>query len=128
MASMTVEEFIDACLSLENLIDPMSPFIQRTRPPRDRDDDEDKAEDIPRLRAKGYMEKYINPPEFLEQQRKRMEDQKQKRKKKFPEEAQRDVLQFLLDHAPLERWQRDVPRDRARRGLLLRPAGARPRS
>ena len=102
-----VEEFIDICLSLENLIDPMSPFIQRTRPPRDRDADEDKAEDIPRLRAKGYMEKYINPPEFLEQQRKRMEDQKQKRKKKFPEEAQRDILQFLVNHAPLERWQRD---------------------
>ncbi len=102
-----VEEFIDICLSLENLIDPMSPFIQRTRPPRDSDADDDKAEDIPRLRAKGYMEKYINPPEFLEQQRRRMEDQKQKRKKKFPEEAQRDVLQFLVHHAPLERWQRD---------------------
>jgi stage V sporulation protein R len=102
-----VEEFIDVCLSLENLIDPMSPFIQRTRPPRNRDEEEDKAEDIPRLRAKGYMEKYINPPEFLEQQRKRIEDKKQRRKKKFPEEAQRDVLQFLVHHAPLERWQRD---------------------
>jgi len=102
-----VEEFIDVCLSLENLIDPMSPFIQRTRPVRGGEEDDETAEDIPRLRAKGYMEKYINPPEFLEQQRKRMAEQKQKRKKKFPEEAQRDVLQFLVHHAPLERWQRD---------------------
>jgi len=102
-----VEEFIDVCLSLENLIDPMSPFIQRTRPPRGKDDEEEKVEEIPRLRAKGYMEKYINPPEFLAQQRKRMEDKKQKRKKKFPEDPHRDVLLFLINHAPLDRWQRD---------------------
>jgi stage V sporulation protein R len=102
-----VEEFIDVCLSLENLIDPMSPFIQRTRPPRDRDEDENAAaEDIPKLRAKGYMDKFINPPEFLAQQRKRMADEKS-RQKKFPEEPQRDILQFLIHHAPLERWQRD---------------------
>jgi stage V sporulation protein R len=103
-----VEEFIDVCLSLENLIDPMSPFIQRTRPPRAPDEDgEERAEEVPRLRAKGYMEKYINPPEFLEQQRKRMQDQKQKRKKKFPDEPQRDILHFLINNARLERWQRD---------------------
>ncbi len=102
-----VEEFIDVCLSLENLIDPMSPFIQRVRPVRHKDEDEEKAQDIPRLRAKGYMEKYINPPEFIEQQRRRIEEKKLKKKKKFPEEAQRDVLFFLINHAPLERWQRD---------------------
>src|SRR5687767_11954357 len=74
-----VEEFIDVCLSLENLIDPMSPFIQRTRAPRAHDEENEQAEDIPRLKAKGYMEKYINPPEFIEQQRKRLADKKQKR-------------------------------------------------
>ena len=36
---------------------------------------------------------------------------------------ERDVLLFLLEHAPLERWQRDVLDDRPRRGLLLRAAG-----
>ena len=61
-----VEEFIDTCLSLENLIDPMSQFIVRQREEGDDEDDGDVEEDVPRLRAKQYMDKYINPPEFLE--------------------------------------------------------------
>ena len=101
-----VEEYIDVALSLENLIDPMSPYIQRQRIAREVEDG-DKTEEIPRLRAKGYMDKFINPPEFLEQQKKKIEAEKTK-KKKFPEEPQRDVLLFLINNAPLERWQRDV--------------------
>lgn len=100
-----VEDFIDVCLSLENLIDPMSPFIVRKRKPRD-PDEEDKPPEIPRLRAKQYMESYINPPEFIEAQRKKMEAERQQQKR-FPEEPQRDVLAFLVDNAPLESWQRD---------------------
>ena len=30
------------------------------------------------------------------------------RQKKLPERPERDVLQFLLEHAPLERWEHDV--------------------
>jgi stage V sporulation protein R len=101
-----VEEYIDVALSLENLIDPMSPYIQRSRVPKEAEEG-GAAEEIPRLRAKGYMDKFINPPEFLEQQKKKIEAEKQK-KKKFPEEPQRDVLLFLINNAPLDRWQRDV--------------------
>lgn len=100
-----VEDFIDTCLSLENLIDPMSPYIQRAREAKPDDDD---ADDVPRLRAKQYMDKFINPPEYLEAQRKKKEDEKKKARRRFPEEPQRDVLAFLLAHAPLEPWQRDV--------------------
>ncbi|MCG8422440.1 MAG: SpoVR family protein [Proteobacteria bacterium] len=100
-----VEDFIDVCLSLENLIDPMSPFIARKAKPRE-DEDEDEVAEIPKLRAKQYMERYINPPEFLEAQRKKLEEER-KQQKKFPEEPQRDVLAFLIQHAPLDRWQRD---------------------
>jgi stage V sporulation protein R len=53
------------------------------------------------------MESFINPTEYLEEQRQKIEAEKE-RAKKFPEHAERDVLQFLLDHAPLERWERDV--------------------
>ncbi|MBK9033712.1 MAG: SpoVR family protein [Myxococcales bacterium] len=100
-----VEDFIDTCLSLENLIDPMSPYIARAREPRPDDEPDD---DVPRLRAKQYMDKFINPPEYLEAQRKKKEDEKKKARRRFPEEPQRDVLAFLLAHAPLEPWQRDV--------------------
>jgi stage V sporulation protein R len=104
-----VENFIDLCLSLENLIDPMSPYIKRARPRSDSEleaGDEETVE-VPKLRAKQYMEQYINPPEFIERQKKRQAEEKEKAKR-FPEEPQRDVLRFLIEHAPVERWQRDV--------------------
>jgi stage V sporulation protein R len=101
-----VENFIDICLSIENLIDPMSPFIVRQREARV-EEEEQGERDVPRLRAKNYMESFINPPEYLEAQRKRRDEEK-KQKRKFPEHPQRDVLQFMIQHAPLETWQRDL--------------------
>ena len=100
-----VEEFIDHCLSLENLIDPWGPFQGRHKPV---EDDEDRpAVEVPRLRSKDYMESFINPEEYLEEQRKKLEQAREK-EKRFPERPERDVLAFLLEHAPLERWERDV--------------------
>src|SRR6185436_5934193 len=103
-----VETFIDVCLSLDNLIDPYSPFIvRRAARPSDIAAEEDSASEVPRFRAKSYMDKFINPPDFLQKQRERMEKEKEK-VKKVPEQPERDVLLFLIEHAPLERWERDV--------------------
>ena len=105
-----VESFIDACLSIENLIDPMSPFIVRKAPERTAAaaaEAEAQAQEIPRLRAKGYMDKFINPPDYLETQRRRLEREREKPRRN-PPEPERDVLQFLLQNAPLESWERDV--------------------
>ena len=100
-----VEAFIDACLSIENLIDIHSPFIKRRREVRD---DDDAPKPVPhKLRSKEYMDRYINPPEFLEEQQRRLEERIE-RTKDFPERPERDVLLFLLEHARLERWQRDI--------------------
>jgi stage V sporulation protein R len=60
-----------------------------------------------RLQSKGYMENYINPPEFLDARTAEMQA-RQREKKRFPETPQRDVLFFLIDHAPLKNWQRDI--------------------
>ncbi len=103
-----VENFIDVCLSIENLIDPMSPYIARESKPAAVDENGDEVvEEVPRLRAKQYMDSYINPPEFIEKQKRKQEEQR-KQAKRFPEEPSRDVLRFLIQHAPIERWQRDV--------------------
>ena len=105
-----VESFIDSCLCLENLIDPMSPFIARRAPERTEKERQKQAEEhaeIPRIRAKSYMDKFINPPEYLEQQRRKMERERDKPQKN-PPEPERDVLLFLLQNAPLEPWERDV--------------------
>jgi stage V sporulation protein R len=71
------------------------------------DDEDDEQIQPRRLRSKGYMENYINPPEFLEA---RAEEMKAKRdeKKRFPESPELDVLLFLVEHAPLKNWQRDI--------------------
>jgi stage V sporulation protein R len=102
-----VEDFIDTCLSLENLIDPMSAYIVRTRPPRPIDEDEPEPE-VGKLRSKGYMDSFINPPSYLEAQKKKKEEEAKKLRRKFPEQPQRDVMQFLIEHAQLDHWQRDV--------------------
>ena len=60
-----------------------------------------------RLQSKGYMDAYINPPEFLEARTREIRA-KRKLKKGFPENPEADVLLFLVEHAPLKNWQRDV--------------------
>jgi stage V sporulation protein R len=106
-----VEDLIDACLSLENLIDYHGDFIERQerreRAPTEAEEDDARSKPVPRLKSKSYMEPYINPPAFIEEQKAKRAE-RAKRKKKVPAEPQRDVLQFLIDHAPLENWERDV--------------------
>jgi len=100
-----VEDFIDHCLSLENLIDPQLPFQTAKR-----SEEGSEREEIPSGRLKnerGYMEKYINPKEFLEQQKIKAEA-KMHQSKKNPPEPMRDVMLFLLENAPLEQWEADV--------------------
>jgi len=113
-----VESFIDLSLRLENLIDPMSPFIKR-RPDAGGDKSSTASggrgptgepqgvEEIPRLRAKDYMDVYINPPEFLEVQRQKLVRDTEPAVSD-PAQPERDVLLFLIERAPLEDWQRDV--------------------
>src|ERR671934_221019 len=57
---------------------------------------------------KDYMDDYVNPRKVLkaeEDERKRLKEQTAK---SFPEQPEKDVLLFLIEHAPLKPWQRDV--------------------
>src|SRR5258708_7664175 len=74
-----VETFIDTCLSLENLIDPMAPFIARKAKPRPPEEiSGGESGSVHKLRAKSYMDPYINPPQFLEQQRVKQREKMEK--------------------------------------------------
>lgn len=109
-----VERFIDICVSLDNLIDPHSALMKRgdeARPdtrgpraaaPRSHDDQ------VTRYQSKGYMDRWINPPDQLRKERDRFKEQKEQEKRKEPARPVRDVLLYLLKHAPLEDWQADV--------------------
>ena len=99
-----VENFMDVCLSLDNLIDIHAAGVRR-RPEPPPDDDE--KPQVHRIKAKDYMDNFINPPDFLAEQQRQQEAARQQMKK-FPPAPERDILLFLLENAPLENWQRDV--------------------
>ena len=99
-----VEGFLDRCLSLEDLIDRHSPFIQRRSKPVS---GEPEVHGLPKISSSEYMDQYINPPDFLAREKLKQE-QERRRRKHFPEEPQRDVMLFLIENAPLEDWQRDI--------------------
>lgn len=101
-----VETFIDRCLALESLIDPFLPFTAKKR---DGDPaDAAKSKEPGRLKTdRSYMDSFINPPEFLQEQKQRMEDDA-KKSRRNPSEPMKDVLAFLLQYAPLEQWEHDV--------------------
>lgn len=119
-----VEEFIDACLSIEDLIDPFYPFSQGRHPlATDQLIDESTAKNnlaggeqgaegfgSNRFDSKPYMDSFINPPDLLEQEAEsRKEKSRQgEQNRSFPAEPQRDVLLFLLEHSALQDWQRDI--------------------
>lgn len=104
-----VEDFIDTCLSLDNLIDYHSPYIRRPEAQSHRPIVENEEEDaIEGLKVeRSYMRGYINPPEYMEAQRKKQEEERAKQRR-FPENPQKDILLFLMNYAPLERWQHTV--------------------
>lgn len=102
-----VEDFLDVCLSIDDLIDFHSLFIKRHAMPRRREVEDEVTPSIPRLRSKGYMEDFVNPPEFLEEQKKMLEED-QDRRERFPEYPEKDVLMFLIDNAPIQNWQKVV--------------------
>ena len=111
-----VENFMDACLSIENLIDHRALF---ERPPSTRVRGEEPEEEPKGVRLiptdRSYLRGYVNPKEFVEAEQKKLEEEAQ-RKKRFPERPVRDVLLFLLEHAPLEGWEVDcveIVRDEA---------------
>jgi stage V sporulation protein R len=107
----TVEDFIDVCLSIDNLIDIQNLGINPDDRRRDGDvigrEGKGMDEGIHKLKSKGYMDSFINTKEFLDYQRKKLEEKK-KKQGRIPEEPERDVLLFLLKYAPLTGWQRDI--------------------
>jgi stage V sporulation protein R len=107
----TVETFIDACLSVENLIDIYSPFIKRhdeTSRYQFAPADEEPPAPMPgKFQAKSYMDDFINPPERLAAEAEALR-RKQQERQQLTNLPTRDVLAYLLENAPLKPWQADV--------------------
>ncbi len=103
-----VEEFIDACLSIEDLIDVHSPAIARREKKSRYDFEEEKPEEpngAPRFKTKNYLDAFVNPPDAMRRQAAKTPEV---RSPLSPEQPERDAMHFLLQHAPLSAWQADV--------------------
>jgi stage V sporulation protein R len=114
-----VERFIDDCLTLEHLIDPHSMFMQRDHggTARGAGGQSGGSEHVGggvggfqphKLPAKSYMDPFINPEPEMQRQREAHEAESRATRGRTPEHPTRDVLHFLLHHAPLDEWQQDI--------------------
>lgn len=115
----TVENFMDWCLSLENLIDTNLHAFQKSQSKSDStksfEEVSKDSSDIHRFQGRSYMDKFLNPPDYIEQQKAKIKEENIQ-SSKIPESPQRDVLGFLLKHAPLQPWQQEclqIVRDEA---------------
>jgi stage V sporulation protein R len=105
-----VEKVIDHALSISDLIDPFKMLAF----PNGNDKQSSTMKEEPLRGQPGklpvtrdYLESFINPPEALEAARIK-EEKLSKKPRQFPEKPVRDVLQFLIENAPIPDWQRDI--------------------
>ncbi len=100
-----VEEFLDLALSIENLIDHMGSFVKRLGDPSA------ELEELPlapaRMPSKDYMEEFINPKEYMEEQKEKLARKTEQLRSATPQPI-RDVVSFLLENAPLADWQVEI--------------------
>ncbi len=97
-----VESFIDVCLSIENLIDRHAPYKPESIDKKTEKQDEQRKALLKFDRE--YMDEYVNPEHRRQFEKKKEEEPMAK----VPEKPERDVLLFLMYHAPLKHWQQDV--------------------
>ncbi len=107
-----VEAFIDRCMSIDDLIDVHSAAIRRrddvSRYDFSPENEEDETLKPTRFKSKDYMDDYINPRKVLKEEEEERKKLKEESSKNFPEQVAKDILLFLIEHAPLKPWQRDA--------------------
>lgn len=119
-----VDKFLEACWSLENLFDFVAPLRKKSEAERSGGSTLDQeepwsSEDLPE-----YMKTYIYPKEYQEKilSRRKLEKERLSKVKRgliLPERPTRDIWGFLLKHAPMEEWQREVARIVSEEALYL---------
>ena len=97
-----VENFIDKCLSLENLIDRYGFFNKK-----EKDQNEIIVPNFSFKAENNYMDKFLNPPDVIKKQKEDFINDKIMNMK-YPKNPQKDVLEFLMLNAPLNDWQQDI--------------------
>ncbi len=105
-----VESFIDKALSLQYEIDQYAPFMKRALKALGEDEH---GQDPLRIPAKrDYMDRFLNPPKWLEERRAKLKEAQERARQPRDEtellKPHKDVLGFIMKHGRLENWQRDI--------------------
>src|SRR5690349_1283873 len=99
-----VESFLDRCMSIDDLIDIHSTAFKR-RPALSRYDfsaeEKDESPHVTRFQSKQYMDDFVNPPAKLRAEEEENRKKQEQSEKRYPEQSEKDVLLFLIEHAPL---------------------------
>ncbi len=107
-----VESFIDKALSLQYNIDSHAPFIKRRWQRERKESEEERLGDVARIPVKrDYMDRFLNPPEWVEERRRRLLEELERTKLREAcelDRPQKDLLQFLMRFGRLEDWQKDI--------------------
>lgn len=107
-----VESFIDKALSLQYEIDQYSPFIKRSWNRADFEENGREREPARIPVKRDYMDRFVNPPQWLEERRARLKQAREKARQLRDEadliKPQKDLLGFLMKHGRLENWQKDI--------------------
>jgi hypothetical protein len=96
----TVERFMDACLSVEELIDPGAVFREARRVGKPVEEPE--QQDPGRLPAKAYLDRYVNPPDYLAEKRRQVKQAREDAKR-----FRRRIDALTLDGAARS-WEQDA--------------------
>ena len=119
----TVENFIDVCCSIDNLIDFYSPFVNpvKEKTNQEKDDHEragGESSSIRRFATKDYMEQYVNPRAFIKEQEEKIRTT-QEENRKFPQRPERGHFKLFYQLCAAGKLAARDFIDRAGRGLLL---------
>jgi stage V sporulation protein R len=102
-----IERFLDDCLAIQELIDPALGFFE-AKPESATEKADPREESSGRMPSKeDYLDRYVNPPEYIAEQMRKMQQEQEEAKHSLPHPV-RDVLDLIMRHAPLQNWERDL--------------------
>lgn len=106
----TVMDFMDACLSVDDLIDPSGGWKTNKidRPKKIQFDELPETEKIDKISAPDYLDRFVNTEDDKERQRSQALLDKKHAKRTFPIKPQRDVLLYILKFIPMEQWKQNI--------------------
>ena len=110
-----VEQWLDVCLSVEDLIDPHSMFLKRG--PNDSARSKTRKREEPQSRkfkAKDYLDRWINPPAKLEAEAKKLRDEQAKMRHVTPAAADARRAAISARARAARRLAGGLPLDRPR--------------